>query len=91
MIAECLIFSIGVIIQISSTHVRQQITMGCFVSGIGVDALSAAVPMYQAEAAPSQIRGTLTVSGRMWVVSNATLVAEGMVYSRYTLQSLQRF
>ncbi|EPS96784.1 hypothetical protein FOMPIDRAFT_1053016 [Fomitopsis schrenkii] len=67
MIAECLIFSVGVIIQISSTHVWQQFAMGRFVSGLGVGALSAAVPMYQAEAAPSQIRGTLTATYQLFI------------------------
>jgi MFS family permease len=76
MSVECVVFTIGVIIQITADHVWQQFAVGRFISGLGVGALSAAVPMvsilrtllfsrfdshqYQAETAPSQIRGTLT-------------------------------
>ena len=45
MVTECILFIIGVIIQITATNVWQQIGMGRWVSGIGVGALSAAVPM----------------------------------------------
>lgn len=34
--------------------------IGRFISGLGVGALSAAVPLYQAESAPKELRGTLT-------------------------------
>ncbi|KAI0721758.1 general substrate transporter [Fomitopsis betulina] len=67
MVAECMIFCVGVVIQISSAHVWQQFAMGRFVSGLGVGALSAAVPMYQAETAPSQIRGTLTATYQLFI------------------------
>lgn len=45
MSAECLIFIVGVIVQITSRHVWQQFAVGRMISGIGVGALSAAVPM----------------------------------------------
>jgi len=67
MSAECLIFAVGVIIQITSTHVWQQFAVGRLVSGLGVGSLSAAVPMYQAETAPSQIRGTLTATYQLFI------------------------
>lgn len=38
-------FTIGVIIQITSNYVWQQFAVGRLVSGLGVGALSAAVPM----------------------------------------------
>ncbi|KAI6128113.1 general substrate transporter [Pisolithus croceorrhizus] len=60
MTTECGVFIIGVVVQMTSTHVWQQFAVGRFISGLGVGALSAAVPMYQAETAPPQIRGTLT-------------------------------
>jgi MFS family permease len=44
---ECFVFVIGVIIQITSTNTWQQFAVGRLVSGLGVGALSAAVPMYQ--------------------------------------------
>ncbi|KAH9840601.1 general substrate transporter [Rhodofomes roseus] len=67
MSAECLMFAVGVIIQITSTHVWQQFAVGRLISGLGIGALSAAVPMYQAETAPSQIRGTLTATYQLFI------------------------
>ncbi|KZT03054.1 general substrate transporter [Laetiporus sulphureus 93-53] len=67
MIAESAIFCVGVIIQISSRHVWQQFAVGRMIAGFGVGGLSAAVPMYQAEAAPSQIRGTLTATYQLFI------------------------
>lgn len=45
MVVECIIFIIGVLIQIAATDVWQQFGVGRWVSGLGVGALSAAVPM----------------------------------------------
>lgn len=45
MIVYCAVFAIGVIIQLCSFHVWQQIAVGRLISGLGVGALSAAVPM----------------------------------------------
>lgn len=41
--------------------------VGRLVAGFGVGALSAAVPMYQAETAPPQIRGTLTGTYQLFI------------------------
>ncbi|KAI0033578.1 general substrate transporter [Vararia minispora EC-137] len=64
---ECLMFVVGVIIQITSTHTWEQIALGRMVSGFGVGALSAAVPMYQSETAPPQIRGTMTATYQLFI------------------------
>ena len=53
---------VGVLIQILAFHSWEQFAIGRLVSGLGVGSLSAAVPMYQAETAPPQIRGTLTAT-----------------------------
>lgn len=45
MTVECTVFIIGVIIQLTSEHVWQQFAVGRLISGLGVGALSAAVPM----------------------------------------------
>lgn len=45
MSLECLIFMIGVVVQVASTHTWQQFAVGRFIGGLGVGALSAAVPM----------------------------------------------
>ncbi|KAL4244691.1 major facilitator superfamily protein [Abortiporus biennis] len=67
MSSECGIFIVGVIIQITSSHSWVQIALGRLISGLGVGALSAAVPMYQAETAPYQIRGTLTATYQLFI------------------------
>ena len=45
MASECVVFIVGVIIQLCSFHVWQQFAVGRLVSGLAVGALSAAVPM----------------------------------------------
>ncbi|KIJ40322.1 hypothetical protein M422DRAFT_49239 [Sphaerobolus stellatus SS14] len=67
MSLECLIFSIGVIIQLTSVSAWYQFMIGRFIAGIGVGGLSAAVPIYQAETAPAQIRGTLTGTYQLFI------------------------
>ncbi|KIK54365.1 hypothetical protein GYMLUDRAFT_48737 [Collybiopsis luxurians FD-317 M1] len=67
MVVECGVFIIGVIVQITTTHVWQQFAVGRLISGLGVGALSAAVPMYQAETAPAQIRGSLTATYQLFI------------------------
>lgn len=62
MTVECGVFMVGVLIQMLSFHSWQQFAVGRLISGLGVGSLSAAVPMYQAETAPPQIRGTLTAT-----------------------------
>ena len=67
MSLECLVFSAGVVIQLTSFHAWYQFAIGRLVAGFGVGALSAAVPMYQAETAPPQIRGTLTGTYQLFI------------------------
>lgn len=49
MSMECTVFTIGVIIQLASVSAWYQFAIGRFIAGLGVGALSAAVPLYQAE------------------------------------------
>ncbi|KAG8698938.1 hexose transporter hxt1, partial [Ceratobasidium sp. 395] len=67
MSLECAIFSIGVIIQVTAFQAWYQIMIGRFISGLGVGALSAAVPLYQAESAPKQLRGSLTGTYQLFI------------------------
>lgn len=46
---ECCVFTVGIVIQLASISAWYQFAIGRFVSGLGVGALSAAVPLYQAE------------------------------------------
>lgn len=64
---ESVVFIVGVVIQITSFSSWVQFAIGRLVSGLGVGALSAAVPMYQAEAAPPQIRGMLTATYQLFI------------------------
>ncbi|KAF2502458.1 MFS monosaccharide transporter-like protein [Lophium mytilinum] len=71
----CFIFSIGMVIQISSTHSWVQIMMGRWVAGLGVGALSLLVPMYQAETAPPHIRGALISAYQLMITFGIFLAA----------------
>lgn len=59
IIVWCVVFSIGMIVQITSTYAWYQVMIGRLVAGVGVGALSLLVPMYQAETAPRHVRGAL--------------------------------
>ena len=45
MVIECFVFMIGVAIQLATIRVWQQFAVGRFISGFGIGALSAAVPL----------------------------------------------
>ena len=62
--AWCIVFIIGVVIQIASETAWYQIMIGRLVAGFGVGALSVLVPMFQSESAPSHIRGAIVWYGR---------------------------
>jgi MFS family permease len=67
MWGACLIYSVGIVVQISSSHTWAQYAVGRLIGGLGVGSLSVAVPMYQAETAPAAIRGTLTATYQLFV------------------------
>jgi SP family sugar:H+ symporter-like MFS transporter len=67
MVIQCILFIIGVIIQITASHSWAQVAVGRLISGLGVGGLSSTVPLYQAEAAPPQIRGTLTATYQLFI------------------------
>ena len=64
MTTECTVFIIGVIVQITSEHAWPQFAVGRLISGLGVGALSAAVPMVSVErfSLPSIIAHMLSLS-----------------------------
>lgn len=70
-----LIFSIGMIVQISATDKWYQVMMGRMVAGFGVGALSLLVPMYQAETAPKHIRGALISTYQLMITFGIFLAA----------------
>ncbi|KKY19914.1 putative siderophore iron transporter mirc [Phaeomoniella chlamydospora] len=71
----CVIFCIGLIVQMTSVDKWYQVMMGRWVAGLGVGALSLLVPMYQAETAPPHIRGALISTYQLLVTLGIFLAA----------------
>ncbi|KAL5518389.1 hypothetical protein ACEPAH_71 [Sanghuangporus vaninii] len=67
MSINCGIFSIGVLVQITSFRFWLQFAIGRFISGLGIGGLSAVVPTYIAECTPPQIRGSLTGTYQLFI------------------------
>jgi SP family sugar:H+ symporter-like MFS transporter len=67
MIIQSIVFCVGVVIQMTSFSSWAQFAVGRLISGLGVGGLSAAVPTYQAETAPPQIRGSLTATYQLFI------------------------
>ncbi|KAI9831471.1 MAG: hypothetical protein M1819_005070 [Sarea resinae] len=63
----CVIFSVGLIVQVAATDKWYQVAVGRLVAGLGVGALSILVPMYQSETAPRQIRGALVSAYQLFI------------------------
>ncbi|KAG7099954.1 hypothetical protein E1B28_001747 [Marasmius oreades] len=62
------IFTIGTTIQTATVNSLAQITIGRFIAGLGVGALSAIVPLYNGETAPKALRGTLLVLYQLQII-----------------------
>ncbi|CEL63148.1 Quinate permease OS=Neurospora crassa (strain ATCC 24698 / 74-OR23-1A / CBS 708,71 / DSM 1257 / FGSC 987) GN=qa-y PE=3 SV=2 [Rhizoctonia solani AG-1 IB] len=62
------VFVIGVIIQTAAFQ-PVSIFVGRFVTGLGVGSLSMAVPLYNAELAPPEVRGSLVAMQQMSIVT----------------------
>jgi len=90
MSIECLIFSIGIIIQIAAFTSWQQIAVGRLISGLGVGALSIAVPIYQSETLPRQLRGAI-VSTYQLAITAGILVAALVNLGSHTLAGAQQW
>ncbi|KAF2740222.1 MFS monosaccharide transporter-like protein [Polyplosphaeria fusca] len=75
VIVWCVIFSVGMIVQISATDKWYQVMLGRLVAGFGVGALSLLVPMYQAETAPRHIRGALISTYQLMITFGIFLAA----------------
>ncbi|KAL0570653.1 hypothetical protein V5O48_011301 [Marasmius crinis-equi] len=62
------IFTVGTAIQTGTVDSVAQITIGRFIAGLGVGALSAIVPLYNGETAPKALRGTLLVLYQLQII-----------------------
>jgi SP family sugar:H+ symporter-like MFS transporter len=67
------IFTVGVVIQVASVRSLAQITIGRFVAGLGVGAMSAIVPLYNGETAPKALRGALLVLYQVQIITGILL------------------
>ncbi|KAK0520251.1 hypothetical protein OC835_007268 [Tilletia horrida] len=67
MSIETIIFTAGVLIQVTSFRAWYQVAIGRGVTGVGVGALSAAVPLYQSETVPKEIRGALVATYQLFI------------------------
>ncbi|GBE77322.1 Hexose transporter 2 [Sparassis crispa] len=63
------VFTVGTAIQTSTMHSIVQITVGRFIAGLGVGALSAIVPLYNGETSPKALRGMLLVFYQVQIIS----------------------
>ncbi|KAF8240859.1 sugar transporter [Tricholoma matsutake] len=62
------IFTVGVAIQTGTQRSVPQITIGRFIAGLGVGALSAIVPLYNGETSPKALRGTFLVLYQLQII-----------------------
>ncbi|KAK0816964.1 hexose transporter hxt5 [Friedmanniomyces endolithicus] len=67
IITWCLVFCVGVIVQISTEQHWYQLAIGRWVAGLGVGGLSVLTPMYQSETAPRQVRGALVSCYQLFI------------------------
>ncbi|GAA6015405.1 hypothetical protein JCM10207_008975 [Rhodosporidiobolus poonsookiae] len=69
IVIDCGILIIGTVIQVASVTAWYQVMIGRLVTGLGVGALSAVVPLYQAEVSPKEIRGTLICTYQLFITA----------------------
>ncbi|KAK9323682.1 general substrate transporter [Lipomyces orientalis] len=73
LIIGCAVFAVGVALQVAASAIPL-FAVGRFFAGLGLGFISAVVPLYQSEAAPKWIRGSI-VSGYQWAITIGLLLA----------------
>ncbi|KAI0207013.1 high-affinity glucose transporter RGT2 [Astrocystis sublimbata] len=73
LIASCMVFNLGVILQTVATAIPIFLA-GRFFAGFGVGLISAMIPLYQSETAPKWIRGAI-VGAYQWAITIGLLLA----------------
>ncbi|KAF9040293.1 general substrate transporter [Hymenopellis radicata] len=63
------VFTVGCAIQTGTGESLAQISVGRFIAGLGVGAMSAIVPLYNGETAPKALRGVLLVLYQLQVIT----------------------
>jgi sugar porter (SP) family MFS transporter len=79
IIAGCVVFSVGVILQVASTAVGLLVA-GRLIAGIGVGFVSAIIILYMSEIAPKAVRGAI-VSGYQFAITIGILIASCVDYA----------
>lgn len=67
VMVDCSVVIIGTIVQVASVSAWYQVMIGRIITGLGVGALSAVVPLYQSETAPKEIRGSLVATYQLMI------------------------
>ncbi|KAI1807634.1 general substrate transporter [Daldinia bambusicola] len=80
IIMGCFVFSVGCIMQISSTNQEVLFVFGRLIAGGGVGFISAVVILYMSEIAPKKVRGAM-VSGYQFCITIGILLANCVVYA----------
>jgi len=62
------LFTIGTLIQTASDTSITQLSIGRFIAGLGVGALSAIVPLYNGETAPKKLRGMILCLYQLMII-----------------------
>ena len=77
----CIVYTVGHIIQISSDHGWPQMAVGRIIDGISIGWLSSAIPLYQSETVPRQVRGAVVGSYQLFITLGILMV---LCMLRYT-------
>ncbi|CZT21299.1 related to quinate transport protein [Ramularia collo-cygni] len=81
----CIVFILGVILQVIPSHSLVCFYIGRFVAGLGLGGATAVAPSYNAEQAPKEIRGKLG-SGMQWLFALGVMISYWVDYA--TVKSL---
>ncbi|BGP40078.1 hypothetical protein JCM10449v2_004036 [Rhodotorula kratochvilovae] len=83
IVVDNFILIIGIIIQVASVSAWYQFMIGRIITGLGVGALSAVVPLYQSETAPKEIRGTLVATYQLAITAGILVAYCISIGTRY--------
>lgn len=85
IIAGCLIFSVGVVLQVAATFYNLLVA-GRLIAGLGVGFVSAIIILYMSEIAPKKVRGAV-VSGYQFCITVGILLASCVVYGTQNMNT----
>lgn len=80
IISGCIVFIIGVILQVASTSGLGLLVAGRLIAGFGVGIVSAIIILYMSEIAPRKVRGAL-VAGYQFCITIGLLLASCVDYA----------